>query len=502
MWWKRSSTLFGADNGRLPPWLIMLRANILLPILIALLWPIGRIVEWSPYPAMNDYFARVVLMIGISVILAVSLQLINGIAGQFSLGHAGFMAVGAYAAGYATATFTPDFASDPTAADPTTVLLFYLSLLIVLAVAAGILMLLFTAIRRSRRLYVWLPYILATLVVAWFIADIKLAQDAARTPPYCCFSRIIAGIGRLFSFLVTLSQRVGPALSHHIPLGIRTPLTLIVAMLGGGVIAALAGLMIGLPTLRLRGDYLAIATLGFAEIIRVAVTTTQSLGQARGMSVPVYRIQPDAEDGIAGQRIFPWIYTAMLITIVAVWRLAHSSKGRALRTVREDEIAAASMGIDTTHHKVLAFVFGAFFAGVAGASDAHFDGYLHPNSFGIMKSIELVVMVTLGGMGSISGAILAAIILTWLPEFLRSPADWIAFFLRPFGVQSSDALNLPKWLLDVFATVGNNRMVFYSALLIVMMLLRPRGLLGGYELWRRRRMAIPPRESSEAGGAP
>jgi branched-chain amino acid transport system permease protein len=145
--------------------------------------------------------------------------------------------------------------------------------------------------------------------------------------------------------------------------------------------------------------------------------------------------------------------------VVVIWRIAYSPKGRAIMAVREDEIAAAAMGVDTTFYKVMAFVVGAFFAAVAGGLAAAWFGNLAPNGFGFMKSIEIVVMVVLGGSGSITGVILAAVVLTWLPEQLRFLHDW--------------------------------RMVIYSLLLIVMMLVRPQGLLGRRELWWTRRRAAP-----------
>lgn len=474
------------------PWVVTLRSNILLPVLVALMWPLGRLVEWSPH--INDYFSHLVLMIGISVILAVSLQLINGIAGQFSLGHAGFMAVGAYMAGYATATYAPDFAAAPRPTDPVMVLGFSMAVLMTAAAGGAVVLGLFHAVRAARRIHRALPVVFGTLLVVWFVHDISAARGRDTLPWYLFWPHVLRCLGAVFELAMWAAGRIAPTVAAVLPASMRSGATLLAALLGGGVLAAAAGLVVGLPTLRLRGDYLAIATLGFAEIIRVAVVNSEPLGQATGLSVPVYSIKPDPEEGIAGQRIFPWIYAWMLITVVAVWRLANSSKGRALQAVREDETAAAATGIDATHHKVLAFVFGAFFAGIAGALYAHLDGYLNPNSFGIMKSIELVVMVTLGGLGSISGAIVAAVVLTWLPELLRAPADWAALLLGPFGVRGAEDLHLPQWLLDTLAAVAERRMVFYALLLILMMLLRPRGLLGGRELWPRRRTlhARPP----------
>jgi branched-chain amino acid transport system permease protein len=144
-----------------------------------------------------------------------------------------------------------------------------------------------------------------------------------------------------------------------------------------------------------------------------------------------------------------------VVCVVCVWRLAYSTKGLAFRAVREDEVAAAAMGVDTTYHKVAAFVIGAFFAGVAGGLLATYDGNLAPESFRFTRSIEIVVMVVLGGSGSITGSILAAVVLTFAPEFLRFFADW--------------------------------RMVIYSLVLILMMLLRPEGLLGSREIWWTKR---------------
>jgi branched-chain amino acid transport system permease protein len=495
---RRSDSALPLDRGA-SPWLLALRANILIPFVVAAMWLVGRWIEHDP-EHVDEYTARIIMLIGISIILAVSLQLINGIAGQFSLGHKGFMAVGAYLAGYPTATFCRDFATDPKAADPTTVLLFFISLLLMLAVAGGIGFLLVLGIRQSARLRPFVPGVIVVALLAWFIVDINAAYTADQIKPYLVWSYGISLLSHGFTSLMGHAQAAAPAINRWIPLAVRTPLTFLIALLGGGVMAAVAGLVVGLPTLRLRGDYLAIATLGFAEIIRVAVINSDALGKATGLSVPVYSVVPDPDQGIAAQRIFPWVYATAILTIIVVWRLAHSAKGRALQAVREDEIAAAAVGIDCTDHKVMAFVVGAFFAGVAGGLYAHYDGYLNPNSFGFMQSVEIVVMVTLGGLGSITGAVVAAIVLTWLPEFLRDPAGWLAKLLYPFGVQSAESLHLPDWLLWAFQQVGEHRMVFYSLLLIVMMILRPRGLLGGRELWFKRRQLLPAAPPVASGG--
>jgi branched-chain amino acid transport system permease protein len=317
-------------HPRLPVWLI----NLGISLLIVLMYPLN----WLMTEHMDPYFLRVVVLIGLNIILATSLNLINGITGQFSLGHAGFMAIGAYAAG-------------------------------------GLL---------------------------------KYHGAGAATSP--------------FVFLP--------------------------ALVIGGLLAALMGLIVGIPTLRLRGDYLAVATLGFGEIIFTIIINTDQIGP----------IQVGGSSGLHGIPIlsnFFWVYLWVIVCVVAVWRLAYSAKGLAFRAVREDEIAAAAMGVDVTYHKVAAFIIGAFFAGVAGGLFATLDGDVAPESYRFIRSFEVVVMVVLGGSGSITGAILAAGLLTYIPEQFRAFAKW--------------------------------RMVVYSLVLIVMMLLRPEGLLGSREIWFRRK---------------
>jgi branched-chain amino acid transport system permease protein len=305
-----------------------LKRNALPLALIAAQWPLG----WLLGATLNAYYQQIIVYIGINVILSVSLNLINGITGQFSLGHAGFMAVGAYVGSACSLFLLP-------AASP----------------------------------LVQLPAMLA---------------------------------------------------------------------LGGGA-AALSGFLVGLPSLRLRGDYLAIVTLGFGEIIRVVILNTELVGGARGLG------------GMPPLCDFTVVSVCAILCVVSVWRMVQSPRGKAFTAVREDEIAAGAMGIDTTRYKITAFVIGAFWAGVAGSLFAHFLGYIHTNSFTFLKSVEIVVMVVLGGMGSISGAILAATVLTVLTEALRFLADY--------------------------------RMIIYSALLVVMMLTRPGGLLGRRELVGRAR---------------
>ena len=283
---------------------------------------------------INAYYLDVMVGVGINVILAVSLNLINGYTGQFSLGHAGFMSVGAYT-------------------------------------AAAI--------------------------------DLNLAP-----------------------------KLLGPG-AH----AILQPLVFVGALLCGGLMAGVAGILVGAPSLRLKGDYLAIVTLGFGEIIRVIVQNTPQLGGALGLN------------GIPAYTTLFWVYSFAALAVYVVVSLVHSTYGRGFLAVNDDEIAAEAMGLNTTRYKIVAFVVGAFFAGIAGGLYGHFKLSIDPTGFNFMKSIEIVVMVILGGMGNTTGVILAAILLSLLPEWLRAFSQY--------------------------------RMVIYSVMLILLMLTCPGGLA---QVWK------------------
>jgi branched-chain amino acid transport system permease protein len=300
-----------------------------LPFLVGIpvLLLVQTLLDWQ---GMDDW-TIILVSIGINVILAVSLNVVNGFTGQFSLGHAGFMAVG----GYTTAK-------------------------VALALATN---------------------------------THGPAQQAA------------------FAF----------------------------ALLCGMAAAALAGLVVGMPSLRLRGDYLAIVTLGFGMIIVSIVENVDALGKAIGLS------------GLPGLTNITWTGVGAIATVVMARRLAVSTQGRALFAIREDEVAAEAMGIDTTGYKVRAFVISAAFAGLAGGLIVHLLQLATPRSFNFIRSFEVVVMVVLGGLGSITGSVLAATILTVALEALREFQQY--------------------------------RMVVYALLLIALMLLRPQGLFGTRELW-------------------
>ncbi len=300
---------------------------------------------------ISPYYFDILIGIGINIILAVSLNLVNGYTGQFSLGHAGFMAVGAYASSWLTLKYGYSIGSG------------------------------------------------------------------------------------------TLS----------------TTTVFVLALLGGGIGAALSGLLVGVPSLRLRGDYLAIVTLGFNEIIKGVIQNAEPLGAQRGLG------------GMEQHTNFFWTFAFAAITIYTVLNLVGSTYGRGFLAVRDDEIAAEAMGINTTKYKVLAFVLAAFFAGIAGGLYAHFKQFIHPEGFNFLRSVDIVVMVILGGMGNTAGVAVAATLLTILPEFLRAVAryEW-----------------LPEWLRHV----AENRMILYSLLLIILMLTRPQGLFGNFTGKRNQRL--------------
>jgi branched-chain amino acid transport system permease protein len=210
------------------------------------------------------------------------------------------------------------------------------------------------------------------------------------------------------------------------------PFVFLIALILGGIMAALAGLAVGIPTLRLRGDYLAIVTLGFGEIIRVILQNMDAVGAASGLK------------GIPGLTNFFWTWSLAAVTVYVVGCLVNSTYGRGFIAVHDDEIAAGAMGVNPVRYKVTAFVVGAFFAGIAGGLYAHHKQFLSPTGFDFLKSIDIVVMVILGGMGRTAGVILAAVLLTLLPEFLRGFAEY--------------------------------RMILYSLMIIVLMIVRPQGL--------------------------
>ncbi len=229
-------------------------------------------------------------------------------------------------------------------------------------------------------------------------------------------------------------------LHSGLPLSVSFPIGLLL----GGVVAALSGVIIGVPALRLKGDYLAIITLGFGEIIRVIANNLTITNGAKGL----YGIESlNSRHNLIA--MFSYVFFIAVVVIFLSFTFGTSRHGRAVIAIREDEIAAEASGINTTYYKLLAFILAAFIAGVAGGLYAHQIGIIDPSKFDFNRSVEILVMVVLGGMGSITGSIISATVLTLLPEALRDFASY--------------------------------RMLLYSIILICVMLFRPTGLLGRSE---------------------
>lgn len=265
---------------------------------------------------IDSYIFLNIVSIGINIILAVSLNLITGFTGQFSLGHAAFMSIGAYASGILTA---------------------------------------------------------------------------------------------------------------------KLGLPFIVGIIGAALVAALAGLLIGIPTLRLKGDYLAIATLGFGEIVRILFLNWSYVGGAMGLNdIPRYTN-------------WTWLFAMVVITYLIISNFIASYHGRAVISIKEDEIASTSMGVNTSYYKVLVFSIGALFAGIAGALYANYFYFIKPDSFGFMKSVDILVIVVLGGLGSIKGSIISAIVLSLVSLSLQG--------------------------------IPELRMVIYAVILFIMMVFKPQQLI-------------------------
>jgi branched-chain amino acid transport system permease protein len=221
---------------------------------------------------------------------------------------------------------------------------------------------------------------------------------------------------------------------QFLPSLVQDTILLLIGLFAAAVVAGLAGLAVGIPSLRLRGDYLAIVTLGFGEIIRVFILNIDAIGGSRGFS------------GIPQLSNLFWVYLLVLATIITIRNVIRSSYGRAFISIRDDEIAAEAMGVDTTRYKVLSFVISSMFAGIAGGLFGHFTMYLHPNSFLFTTSFYLIIMIVVGGLGSIEGSIVGAILVTVT--------------------------------LEVFRGFGPFRLVNFAIVLVLIMIYRPQGLVG------------------------
>jgi len=308
-------------------------------LIVGVLAAVGPLLEG----VLTDYALRIIILSGISIILAVGLNLINGTTGQFSIGHAGFMAVGAYGTAFTV---------------------------------------------------------------------IQLEDHAT-------------------AFLASMPESV----AHGF--------VLVAGLLVGAILAGIAGLLVGAPSLRLRGDYLAIVTLGFGEIIRLVFNNASALGGPTGYD-------GGRPAGLPAYTNIFWVFVCVAAVIAVVASLTFSRFGRALSAIREDELAAEAMGIPTTRLKVTAFVVSAMTAGVAGGLFAHLQASIRPDDFKFDKSIDVIVMIIVGGLGSISGAAIGAVFVVVALELLRDAEQF--------------------------------RLILYPLLLILLMIGRPKGLLGRHEL--------------------
>jgi branched-chain amino acid transport system permease protein len=249
---------------------------------------------------------------------------------------------------------------------------------------------------------------------------------------------LITGFTGQFSLGHAGFMSIGAYVCAIINMHMNSTAGFLVGTLAGALCATLIGILVGIPTLRLRGDYLAIATLGMAEIIRVVFLNMEITNGAAGLS------------GIPRFTNWLWLFVFTAGSIILINNFIKSSHGRACISIREDEIAAESMGINTTKYKVIAFAIGAFFAGVAGALYSSYFYFVKPDLFGFLRSIDILVIVVLGGMGSLTGSVIAAVVLAVISTFLQS-----------------------------FTEV---RMIIYAALLVAIMIFRPQGLMGTKEI--------------------
>lgn len=323
------------------------RKRWLMPLLLLFIFALTLVIH--QFELLDPYVQLIIMYVGINIILTLSLNLINGYMGEFSVGHAGFMAIGAYIASFLTVKIFP------------------------------------------------------THMAAWLFP---------------------------------------------------------VAVAAGGLGAAIIGLVVAFPSFKTRGDYLAIVTLAFVMIVKSVIENIDALGGPRGFL------------GMEKLSTLPWVFFWVLISVWVIRNLIYSNFGRGVLAIREDEVASDLMSVNTNHVKVLAFTVSSFFAGIAGGLFAHLLQFINPRAFDIIKSTDILIMVYLGGTGSIAGSAIGATVYTVLLEVLR-----------PLGV----------W-----------RMVFMPLVLVLLMIFRPKGIMGLKEfrwfvpvrdllaskLWREKRAGI------------
>ncbi|MCD6519766.1 MAG: branched-chain amino acid ABC transporter permease [Anaerolineae bacterium] len=418
-------------RGFLPSWVPTLLVAVLLYLLVVYAQKSGKI---------TTYWYQVIQLASITAISALGLNLIYGFNGQFSLGHIGFYAIGAYGSALITKDFLVKWSGMRIGALSWIIagqVGLVLTLLLVKWMRVG-------AVRDRLRAGLGAhlkgheTWVLTTIVVLLMTA-VAVAVGV-----------LVAG--QLHKWLVLALGKI----LLPLPKKVAQQVVFLLALLNGGTMAALVAFLVGLPLLRLGSDYFGIATLGFAIMVYTALQNSDmvipTMKGARGMV------------GIPRWTTWPWVFGALVLSVIIIRNLIHSSHGRAIMSVREDEIAAKTMGIDVNQLKTVAFSFGGFFAGIAGGLYAHLYGFLHPSSFNMIKGFDPLIIIVFGGLGSMTGTIVASGMFALVIEGLR--------VLLPQGFED--------W-----------RFVIYPIFLLLIMLLRQQGLLGTTE-WGWLRAPLPP----------
>jgi branched-chain amino acid transport system permease protein len=362
---------------------------------------------------LNDFWSTIILIGSVMAIVSIGLNLIYGFNGQFSLGQWGFYAIGAYTAADITYRWTSNHSANG---------------LMVVLFGTG-----FTAV--------------AILLLQRVLKRIRGLDALSAFTIYLLVVLVVGGIGVGLAILISPAVT---ALLNLLPIAVSLQIVFFLAVILAGVLAAEISFLFGLPVLTLGSDYFGIATLGFTIIVKVLLDNSdtklglEEMKGARGMI------------GIPNVTNWFWVFFFLLIVVVITRNLLHSSYGRAMVSVREDEIAAKAMGVDVAQFKILTFVIGSLFAGLAGGLYAHINGFLHPETFNFIKSFDPMIIIVLGGLGSITGTVAAS-------------------FAWALGLEGVLRLVLPPGF-ELW------RFVIYPMILLLVMLLRPKGILGDYEM--------------------
>jgi branched-chain amino acid transport system permease protein len=377
---------------------------------------------------LNDFWSTIIRLGAVMAMVSLGLNLIYGFNGQFSLGQWGFYAIGAYVAADITYRWTNN--------DST--LGVTIALLGVILVGAAIL-----AIRK-------------------FLSRIRGIDALSAFTVYLVATLVLGGISVLVGKLI---EPVFNSIFLALPEALSMQIIFFLAVLVAGLFAAEISFLFGLPVLTLGSDYFGIATLGFTIIVKVLLDNSDpmlgfsEMKGARGMI------------GIPKLTTWIWVFAGLMVVVVIMRNLLHSSFGRAVVSVREDEIAGKAMGVDVAEFKILSFVIGSLFAGLGGGLYAHINGFLHPNTFNFIKSFDPMIIIVLGGLGSMTGTLITSFVWVLLLE-------GVLRLILPQGFE--------LW-----------RYVVYPLVLLLTMLLRPKGLFGDYELPFLRQLLPPLKKSAK-----